>query len=81
MYAIRSYYARPRPATSLRFSDPAAAACTAKKPAHTPARLPTIATIEWRKVARIAMANTAEPAAIVAPFPIRSLSFPASGLV
>ena len=38
-----------------------------------------IAIIEWRKVARIAMANTAEPAAIVAPFPIRSLSFPASG--
>jgi hypothetical protein len=44
-----------------------------KKPPHTPARLARIATIECRKEIRIAKAKTAEPTAIVAPFPIRSL--------
>ena len=71
--------AAPPPAVSRGLSDPAAAACTAKKPAHTPARLAMIAIIECRKVTRIARAKTAEPSAIVAPFPIRSLAFPASG--
>jgi hypothetical protein len=53
----------------------------AKNPAHTPARLAATAGSQGRKVAVMAAANVTDPKVIVAPVPIRLLTFPATGPV